>query len=291
MQPLHNNNPVLRDSVIASPQLTGVHIRDSWALTETTRGSYNLTWLDQQVTRAKNLGKLTTLGIYAGADNDPRWNDLVSFTKLVSAFGAKFDSNPTVAAVHISAPQVTNESMEMHLPPSWHGTDAAAILIWKSSIDAYAIAFPTKPLILDVAWAGKNGAITRAVDDYARAKLGDRIMFIICSLKDSTSMTAPHMKELDRMRQLGSTIGFEMVGPSGTSRFGDFQTAINKGESMGSNFYQIYQGDIDEIHGAAFSRELFPNAATPEPSTLVYFTIGLIIILTQRFPRKDSRAN
>lgn len=281
MQPLHGNGQPLTDKVVASASIAGIHVRDPWRLLEPTRGRYDFAYFDQQISRAARLGKHVTLGIYAGVDNDPQWNDLAAFTSLVKAFGARYASNPAVAAVHISAPQVTNESMEMYLPANWKGGNTAAVAIWRQSIDAFNAAFPTTPLILDVAMApNAKGEITRAVDDYARLAIGSRLTAIVCNLKASTNVDAAHINELERLRDLGVTIGFEMVGPSkDRARFGGtFQQAIALSNALGGGgFYQIYQGDIASISLAA--------TATPEPSCETYFVMAAAMAGLRRSKR------
>ena len=251
MQPLHGNRPPLTDRVLAAPRLAGVHVREKWQLVEPRRGVYDFAYLDQQFVRAQRLGKGVTLGIYAGVANDPRENDLGAFTALVRALGQRYAGHPNLAAVHVAAPQVTNESMEMYLPASWRQGDAAAIAVWQTSIDAYNAAFPHTPLILDVAMApNARGGITRAVDDYARATVGPRLLAIVCNLKADTNVDAPHIRELRRLRDLGVAIGFEMVGPSSDrARFGGtFAQALAIGTALGgSGFYQIYQSDVDQL--------------------------------------------
>lgn len=291
MQPVHTNNPELKDSVIASPALAGFHGRDKWSLLEPAKGKYSFAWFDGQVARASRLNKKVTLGIYAGVATDPTWgNDIGSFTNLVAAFGARFSGSPSISAVHISAPQVTNESMEMYLPSSWKAGDAAAISIWKQSIDAFAKAFPGTPLVLDIAMAGKNGAIAKAVDDYAWATLGaSRISYIVCSLKASTNLQADHIKELMRMGGLGAHIGAEMVGPSvDRARFGGtFAQALAKGDQIGVEWLQIYQQDIKNIPATA----ALMSAASPEPATLTYLGIAICLFGFTRFRKNASHCS
>lgn len=277
MQPLRGSNPPLTDKVVSSPQLAGVHVRDKWQLFEATPGKYDFSFFDAQLARINKLGKQVIGGLYAGVATDPKANDIGSFTRAVAALGARYDGR--VAAWHISAPQVTNESMEMYLPSSWKGGDAAAITLWKQSIDAFAKAFPSTPLVLDIAMAGKNGAITKAVDDYAWAALGaSRISYIVCSLKDTTNTSADHIQELVRMRDKGAHIGFEFVGPSGNSRFRNFAKGLSIGQSLGGDFFQLYQGDIGKIPATA---ALYASG-TPEPSSFAHIAIVSCLFAMRR---------
>lgn len=288
MQPLRGNNPPLTDKVVSAPQLAGVHVRDKWQLFEATPGKYDFSFFDAQLARINKLGKQVIGGLYAGVATDPKANDIGSFTRAVAALGARYDGR--VAAWHISAPQVTNESMEMYLPSSWKGGDAAAITLWKQSIDAFAKAFPSTPLVLDIAMAGKSGTITKAVDDYAWATLGaSRISYIVCNLKASTNLQADHIKELMRMGGLGAHIGAEMVGPSvDRARFGGtFAQALAKGDQIGVEWLQIYQQDIKNIPATA----ALMSAASPEPATLTYLGIAICLFGFTRFRKNASHCS
>lgn len=271
MQAVHQQN--VRDDVLATPPISGIHLRDTWALLEPDSTTNSFSWLDDQVSRAKRLGKSVTLGVYTGIrsptwlglpliDGTPiPWDPVVNLAHqaMVADLGAHFGGDPAISAVHISSP-ATSESLEMFLPAGLISvagySDQKIIDVWKSSIDAYAAAFPNKALVLDVAMApDAGGAITDAVIDYAQAKVGDRINFIHCSLKATTSAVAPHHTRVVNAHREGSRIGFEMVSPSSdVSRFGgEFADALAIGQAAGAAWYQIYQSDIPEIPDNFFS--------------------------------------
>lgn len=282
MQAVHNQN--VKDGVIAATTLTGFHLRDSWSLFEPQKGVFNYAWYDQQLARAARLNKHVTFGLYAGAQSDPSWgNSPDEFVKAVAALGTRYGNNPLIDAVHMAAPQVTDHSMEMYVPSSWHGSDQQAITIWKQSIDTYNKAFPTKPLVLDLAMApDSRGAITKVVDEYARATLAERLNVIVCNLKASTSLTAPHFQELMRLRGEGVRVGFEMVSPStDTSRFGGpFSQAMAIGNSHGGSWYQIYQADVPNLR-------LVSAGGIPEAPALISASIAIFILLL--VPQRNRR--
>jgi len=271
MQAVHQQN--VRDDVLATPQTSGIHLRDTWAFLEPAVATNSFSWLDDQVSRAKRLGKSVTLGVYTGirsptwlgvplVDGVPiPWDPVVNLAHqaMVADLGAHFGGDPAISAVHISSPAMS-ESLEMFLPDGLTNvagyTDQKIIDVWKSSIDAYASAFPNQALVLDVAMApDADGDITDAVIDYAQTKLGDRINFIHCSLKATTSAVAPHHTRVVNAHREGSRIGFEMVSRSSdVSRFGgEFADALAIGQSAGAAWYQIYQSDIPEIPNNFFS--------------------------------------
>jgi hypothetical protein len=289
----------VKDSVILSSKLRGFHVRQGWDVLEAQKGVYNWGFYDTEMARAARLKKYTTLAIYSGTENDPTWgNSLDVFTKTVAAFGARYGNNPWVDAVHMSAPQVTTGSAEMYLPGTWSGTDQQAINIWKTSIDAWNRAFPNKVLILDLAMApNSKGAITKAVDEYARSTLGERFNAEVDNLKASTSKTAPHIVELNRLHSEGVRIGFEFVSSSlDRSRFGGtFLQGLNIGQSMGGSYYQVYQQDVPNIPSGFTTTSspyvggrLFVNSI-PEPSTAALLMMAGCILGSSRRGRRQTK--
>lgn len=271
MQAVHQAN--VANSVLATPRLAGIHLRDTWSLLEPTPTIDSFTWLDDQVARAKSLNKKVTLGIYAGTKS-PSWLNaplisgaplpwdatvVTAYSAMVAELGAHFRNEAAIDAVHISSP-ATNNSMEMYLPDGTTTTagysDQKIIDVWKSAINSYASAFPNKALVLDVAMVpDAKGAATDAVTAYALQTLGDRINFIHCSLKASTNPFAPHHQTLVDLHEAGGRIGFEMACPStDTTRFGGtFADALAIGQGAGASWYQIYQADVPLIPANFFN--------------------------------------
>lgn len=293
MQAVHSQN--VKDNVLASSSLAGMHVRDEWALMQPTASSYSFSWMDSQVARAARLGKQVTLGIYAG-QNSPTWLGAqmvggaplpwdphvdAEFVQMVVQLGQHYATNPAIVAVHISSP-ATAYSMEMYLPNGVTRasgySDQSIINVWKQSIDAYNAAFPNTTLVLDLAMVpDARGAITKAVDEYARQVLGNRFNAIICNLKASTSTTAPHYRELLRLRDEGVRIGFEMVGPSNSPRFeGSFGEALAIGQAAGGKWYQIYQQDIPAIPKSLLA------AQVPEVSVFAMVGLAAVPVLVKR---------
>ncbi len=276
----------VNDSVLSSPNVAGFHVRDSWDdIQPDYKNEFDWGFYDQQLIRGSRIHRFVTLGLYAGTSNDPSWgNSLTDFTNLVAAFGKRYDSNPLVTAVHLSAPQVTNNSMELYPPSSWHGTDAQRETIWERSIDAYSSAFPSKTLILDYAM---GDTVAHVVAEYARRVLGARFEAIVCNLKADTNVNARHIQGLELLRSEGVRIGFEMVGPStDTSRFGgSFQSAIAIGNKLGGSFYQVYQADVPKLTGPPkLTARLFAGGI-PEPSTFIDLSIALVALSLRRHRR------
>lgn len=242
MQGVHKRN--VKDAIILAPSLTGAHVRDSWEQIEPKPGVYDWQYLDTQFSRVASLHKHVTLGVYSGVRNDPSFASQLEFNNTVAALGARYSSSPILDAIHMAAPFVTDNSMEMYLPSGINLSTTQIYSTWTSSIDSYNKAFPNNTLVLDLAIL--PGGLTQKVDEYARSVLGARFEAIVCNLKASTNPQAKHILELERLRAEGVRIGFEMVGPSSdSSRFGGpFAAAVRLGNLLGGSWYQIYQADV-----------------------------------------------
>jgi Beta-galactosidase len=315
MQSLHAKS--VSDSILASPQLSGIHLRDAWDLLEPAPGVFSFSWLDGQLARAKAADKQVTLGIYTGK-HSPSWLGvpLVSGVPtpwdprvtaandaMIAALGQKYANDPSVVAVHMSAP-ATDASMEMHYPsgltkaPGY--SDAAVIQSWESSIDAYSQAFPNTALVLDLAMVPDvRGAVTNAVVDYAESTLGERVNFIHNSLHATTSLSYGPQALVTELGQQGYNVGFEMLSPSTSSRFGGtFGQALAIGQAAGADWYQIYQPDQKNIPanyvfppaplgvsvdvGGVVGLSLSTSIAIPEPSSVLMLLIAVPTLLIGR---------
>ena len=318
MQTLHAKS--VSDSILATPSLSGIHLRDAWDLLEPSAGSYSFTWLDGQLARAKAANKQVTLGIYTGK-HSPAWLGVplvggvptpwdprvtAANSDMIAALGKKYANDPTVVAVHMSGP-ATDASMEMYYPAGLTSakgySDAAVIQSWDNSIAAYSHAFPNTGLVLDLAMVpDANGAVTKAVVDYARSTLGARANFIHCSLHATTSPDYGPQAMVTALGKQGYNIGFEMISPStDTSRFGgSFSAALAIGQAAGADWYQIYQPDQKKIPpnyvfpslliGANLNLAglrnvgLSTNLAVPEPDTrgMLLVAIPALLLLRRR---------
>jgi hypothetical protein len=221
---------------------------------------------------------------------------------MIAELGKKYGNDPTVVAVHMSGP-ATDASMEMYYPAGLTNargySNAAVIQSWDSSIDAYSHAFPNTALVLDLAMVpDANGAVTKAVVNYAKSTLGVRANFIHCSLHATTSPDYGPQALVTALGKQGYSIGFEMISPSSdTRRFGGaFSAALAIGQAAGADWYQIYQPDQKKIPpnyvfpaqlGGANLNVAGHLAAVPEARSLVLVLAALPALLL--FRRRIAR--
>jgi hypothetical protein len=278
MQQVDHQN--VSDAKLGSPKWTGIVIRERWSAVEPAANTYDWTFIDEQVARAKKLGKRYILAIYTG-DNDPTWlgvprylgapypwdaTMLAEHGKMVEQLGKRYATDPDLVGVEIGGPtRAPSGSLEMHLATGLTFqkgySEAAMIAAWKQCVDQYAAVFPDCALISDggVAPGGGRTTITQAVFDHLFAKYRDRANFSHCALKANTPPDAPHHVVVVNMEKRGGRIGFEMIGPSvgGTNgekgavrRFGgDFGQALQISQRDHAKWLKIYQGDEPNLPG------------------------------------------
>jgi hypothetical protein len=227
----------------------GLSIRFDWQAV--ANGDWR--YVDSQVMRARRAGKPYMLRMIGGtAGTTPPWNTNAkeNFARIVFEMGQRYGGDPLLYAVHLSS-TANDESAEMHLA-NWvlnhrSYSDQRIIDAWTYAIDAYAVAFPTKRLILNLSIEpDSRGGVTWPVVAYCKARLGVRAGFQHNSLKASTSPTAKHHQAIVAQSRDGYVTGYQMACPSSNrDRFGGtFAEAIAKGEAAGAQYFEVYQGDL-----------------------------------------------
>lgn len=259
---------------LASPKWNGLVIRDRWSAIQPTASTTDWTFIDQQIARAKKLGKKYILAIYTG-NNAPSWLDtkwyntapipwdpamLREHGRMVEMLGKRYADDPDLAGVELSGPtRGPSGSLEMHLAAGLEQQPGYSvqkmIASSKRCIDQYGAAFPACALISDggVAPGRGNASITQAVFDYLCSKYPERANVSHCALKANTPPSALHHRLVVDMGRRGCRVGFEMIGPSvgGTNgengpvpRFGGpFRQALKLARDANAKWLKVYQGD------------------------------------------------
>jgi hypothetical protein len=264
----------VKDDKLASPVFSGIVIRQRWSTMNPAPNVYNWTFLDQQVSRAKRLGKQYILAIYTG-NNAPLWlgvplyksaplpwdeTMLNAHGRMVAALGQRYGGDSSLAGVELSGPtRGPSGSLEMHLADglvrhSGYSPQRVAFA-WIRCIDQYGAAFRNCALISDggVAPGGRDASITQAAFDHLARSYPIQANYSHCALKANTQESAAHHAIVVNMARRGHTVGFEMVGPSvggvdgqngPVSRFGGtFDRAVVIANHAGARWLKIYQGD------------------------------------------------
>ncbi|HYO24649.1 MAG TPA: hypothetical protein VEQ85_06835, partial [Lacipirellulaceae bacterium] len=153
------NTRIVADRLLQLPQVAGLTIRARWSWIHPSEGKVELGFLEGQADRCRRLAKSYKLLVMTGAECSPSWLGgawharapvpwsaelRAHYGTLVEQLGRRFSDDPLCVGVHMTGP--THPSAEMHPAPGietvpGYSSDAM-IEAWKSSIDAYAAAFP-----------------------------------------------------------------------------------------------------------------------------------------------------
>jgi Beta-galactosidase len=180
----------------------GVLLRIEWSVVEANQGAYDWSYFDHGLALAKDHGKLvqmsitcgvgapdwlyglrvlkwTTTGKIRGAESQPApWDPIFQkhLSTLISAWGARYDSNPLVASVTLWCGGRGIETFFAQSPEDAAQLDrAGGIRTWLATaekiVDMYRVAWPTTTLYLA---CGKNYPDERAsltqLAEYALSK-------------------------------------------------------------------------------------------------------------------------
>ena len=195
------------------------------------------------------------------------WDEtyLAKWTALVLALGRQYGGEEAVALVHITG--ATANGLEMQLPfmpqdrEKWRqlGYSAAkATAAWQRIVDAYAEAFPGKPLDIDVHPVLGSDKVAKNVAAYGSAKLGRRFGVFGGWLNgkpaEKDSYHAP-MYALAAKYGPKGFCAFQMIGNQTRQpeRFaeGGLKAAFEQGMKWNARYFEIWEVD-------ALNRELHP---------------------------------
>jgi len=192
-------------AIAAKPFVDGFLVRVPWRDVETSPGVFDWSLIDGQVAKIAADGKKIALGIVQGGGGTPTWLAglgaqtvsyafggqtqtialawdpvyLARWTAFVAELGARYDGEPTIALVH--ATHATHNGFEMQLGlgqqaqyASLGYTDAVYADSWIAVLDAFAAAFPSKPLDVDVHPIFGDDQVAQDVVAHGLATLGQR---------------------------------------------------------------------------------------------------------------------
>lgn len=263
------DRPNVSDRELEQAHIRGLSIRFSWRQTNPEPDVYDWQFVDQQISRARRLGKdimvRSMAGVVApewlyelGAEGTTSrkgyrmpvpWDEsmLRYWSRYVAEFGRKYGQGKDITLVHMSGP--TADSVEMHLPDTLAPTREnieRVFRAWKTSIDAYDAAFPETPIALNlgIPLNGRDGLPER-VSKYLIDAVGQRATLQSNALSARTSDRFGIYRLIRSQSRQGVRVGFQMLGNSGHPRFGGtFQRAIRTGEEAGAKYYEIYRLDV-----------------------------------------------
>ncbi|MDF1799387.1 MAG: beta-galactosidase [Planctomycetota bacterium] len=202
--PTNINSDSVMASVAQQPFVDGFLVRVSWSDFEPVRGQYDFSLIDRQLRLAEHYDKQIALALVQGSGT-PAWlasegAGTVSYPfagqtrtiaaawdatyqgiwgDTIAALGAAYDGHPRISLVHVT--NATHNGFEMQLPLSQGAgfaaagyTDAAYISSYEASLDAFAQAFPSHALDVELHPVFGSDAVAQAVLTYGLKQLGPR---------------------------------------------------------------------------------------------------------------------
>lgn len=294
---LHNvTRGPLEPSVLGFSYIKGVALQVGWRDIEPEEGKYDWSKVDELISMAKSANKRITLHLLplrppqwvfdAGAEpfvftirvpGNPRQGEQVTeyvpwdpvFLKkwaiLVERFGARYNREPAIFAVSVTAP-----APEMMLPGSFpphsesfrrlqeiYNRDAY-LSAWRRMIDAYHLAFPDKPKFVAPGIVLEDAYFADEVLEYAWKKFGDKLWAFSAGLKAIRPSRFPPMIHIySLLEQYGkkANLGFQMIWSASRDPHnrmeGSLRGALENGISLGANYIEVYESDVlsPDLHG------------------------------------------
>jgi hypothetical protein len=287
---LSQGREALPDWVLADPVVTGVSLRVGWSDVEAREGTY--TWpFDAEIERAVKAGKTVMLRVTpdyrtpawvygAGAAKfefvdasrhhaaqgtsltipvpwDPVF--LARWKQFVRTMGGRYASNETVVLVHLTGP--SGAGAEMHLPKRpedkerWTRIGYSKSRLtgaWHEVVDAYAAAFATQSLALNVATPIWSDGVLEDVVAYGSRKLGHRFAVQHNALSAKMKRDWPVHRLVASLKGRG-TVGFQLLSPvTPRGRFneegqrfgGTMEQAMKTALDAGGTYVEIYPVDL-----------------------------------------------
>jgi len=273
------------------PFVDGWLVRPGWDRVEPREGQFDWSFIENEIALAKRLGKKITLSVLggpqtpawvyeagapgfdytmpAGRQGKARipllWDEvyLKKWTALIQALGRRFNGEPMVVLVHITG--ATGNGLEMQLPfmpqdrEQWrkagYATDKAAAA-WKRIVDAFAAAFPDKPLDIDVHPVLGSDDVAIAVAAHGSQKLGKRFGIFGGWLSGKNAEQDHHHAGMLAIAAKYGPQGFaafQMVASQTSNRSnpkfanlfaaGGLQAAFEQGFSWNARYFEIWETD------------------------------------------------
>jgi len=220
-------------SVLSNPDVDGISLREGWSAVNPSEDVYDWSYFDAEITKAQNAGKKVLIRVSDGGKSLPAWvvaaskaageptfsfyetvaqggalitepvfwapTLLAKKAKLIAAFGARYDSNPTVAIVTCQFAGARNDDWNVPsgttvdgIPPTgstetsrWLAagyTTAKMVNAGNQVINSTMAAFPNKPVGLAIGRTSLNldpqglDYVAQTVMSNARALWGNRMV-------------------------------------------------------------------------------------------------------------------
>lgn len=261
--------------------VAGILVRVAWSDLEPTENAPVWTLLDNELALAQQYGKKVALAVVNGS-SAPAWLAakgaqmfaysfrgspmtmpvpwdsvyLSAWTNFIAKLGERYRDNPTITLVHIT--HSTLNGFEMQLPFSPQDQQAwlqvgytpdRHIQSWKSVMDAFASAFPSKPLDVEVHPVLGSDQVAQEVVANGHTTLDSRFgVFAAWWSQKNATTVYPGMYQLLQGAAAQSYATVQMVASHTQTpdAFGDggFPEAINLALQSGVRYLEIWNDDL-----------------------------------------------
>jgi hypothetical protein len=275
------------DREVNFPFLRGWLVRPGWDTVEPAAGRYDWAFLDNEVATARRLKKQIALCVLGGPQA-PAWlypqgaaafrytwgtrykqgqeatlpllwdeTYLRHWTALVRELGRRYGDEPVIALVHVTG--ATENGLEMQLPAAaadrtqWRQVGYSpekAVAAWKRIVDAFAEAFPHKPLDLDIHPVLGSDRVAEEVVAYAHGKLGGHFGVYGGWLSGKDAGQDRYHAGMHALAQQYGRQGFaafQLIGNETRQpeRFvGGVRGAVDQGMSWGARYFEVWRADV-----------------------------------------------
>lgn len=269
--------------------IRGVALQIGWRDVEPQEGQYQWERIDGLIALAQREQKLVTIHLLplrppewvfnAGAQefsftvnfpDSPQYGRtvrevvawdavyLAKWTNMVKQFGARYNTNPAVFAVSVTAPMP-----EMILPGSFpRNTEAyqrisrmydrsVYLAAWKEMIDVYQEFFPGKYKILAPGIVFDDYRFGDEVVQYAYQRFGKKLFVFNAGLRAVLPTAFPPMEHIySLLKEYGqkSNLGFQTIwsatdDPRNRMQ-GSFKSVLDNAVKLGASYLEIYEVDV-----------------------------------------------
>lgn len=279
------------------PFIDGWLVRPGWDKVEPQEGKFDWAFIDNEIALAKKLKKKITLSVLGGPQT-PEWvyqtgakefaytipigrkreakipllwdePYLKQWTALIAALGKRYDNEDAVILIHITG--ATGNGLEMQLPfmppdrANWEKlgyTPEKVIQGWQRIIDAYADAFPSKPLDTDIHPVLGSDQVATDVMAYGSRKLGRRFGVFGGWLSGKEASQDRHHAGMIALAKEYGPKGFsawQMIASQTANganpKFNNFapgglKSAIEQGMSWNARYFEVWETDAmnEQLH-------------------------------------------
>lgn len=280
--PSNANSDSVMASVAQLPFVDGILVRVVWRDLEPSPGMYDFTLLQRQFELARQYDVDITLAVLGGSFGSPEWlatlgvpsiaftfqgknssvpaawdpTFLARWTDFVRVVGAAYDGHPRLKLVHIT--NASFNGMEMQLPLMSEAeftaagyTPTAYAESYYQVIDAFAEAFPSHALDVEVHPVFGNDAVAGDVVAYGHQTLGPRFgVFGAWWSTDNATQAYPGMYDLMLQAADLSFATVQVVGSwiNTPERFdhdlAEYLATYTVGLTDGIDYYEIWNADL-----------------------------------------------